>query len=519
MTSFNHGGWRRPTLALRRTAATTWRFFAPHASRAALRAQLFPAAVSLLSFTVSCIVFGPQVGVISMLGAMVPFWETGRPLWARIRTGVLVTAGLCACMAVGVLVAPHRWAVIPACLLVIALVGTVYQTFMLTNGPSPGMMFYAAAVGSFFGALPGIGWNLVVVTAFSATVAWILLLLPVLFRPHVPGRTAVAAARRAVSTFRDAPPRERRRTRNAAAGAIARAGITLHSAHPAHRSAPHRLLRRDLEGVASDFVAVFGEATPQDAPRIVPGRPDWRYLVRRALRSHSIEWFITWRMVLAAGLAATASTLLGIGHPYWAIITATIVLNQWADSRTSILRAAHRTVGTLIGVGLTELIMSLHPSIGVTVVLIAVTMGGMYVLLPANYALALISITPMALLANAVSAGWDGGTAIDRLLDTCLAAVAAILVMWISGWGFPRRLVIAQSRRLIAATKSAATRAREAAPLELLHELTRHQNVLERAHHSRPDPAMAPLVTAEHAAADRGYETLARVWPDAVDRR
>lgn len=85
---------------------------------------------------------------------------------------------------------------------------------------------------------------------------------------------------------------------------------------------------RRLAGTVLARLGMDPELRPMTADTpLLKGRPRWRFLVSHALRGHSVEWFISWRIGVAAGIV---SQLIGIGHPYRAIFTATIVINQCA---------------------------------------------------------------------------------------------------------------------------------------------------------------------------------------------
>ncbi|MFD6531751.1 FUSC family protein [Streptomyces sp. NPDC060184] len=520
----------------RRAAVAIWNFFAPRYTPGSIAPNLVSAAVSSVTVLTACLAFGPKLGMISLMGAMTPFWETGRPLWARVRNSLLVAAALTGAMSVGVLVAPYRWAIVPASVVIIVVVAVLYYAFMLTRGPTPVMVFYAAVLGTYFGADPTVGWQMVGVTAFAALLASVLLLVPLLFAPRGPEERAVAAARRAVADYRltEAGSQAARLSRNAAYQAVNGARLTLHSAWPATRGQHHQALASDLMATNRALAETVLDRLGADAPSAAdpgigttPGRPGWRYLLGHALRGNSVEWFTAWRMGLAAGIAGVISLAVGIGHPYWAILTATIVINQWMDRVAATRRAAHRTVGTLLGVGVVWGVFSLHPGPWWTVAAVVVCMTGQYLLFPLNYALALVAITPMALLAVGPSGG-AGVAAItaDRFTDTFIGAATAVVVTWGTSWAFPRRLVRSQSARAATAiaevrrtTAEGASFAPEGrrARVELQYELIHHLSVLERA--VADDPRLADLAPAEHELTDEGYAVLGRAWQSGPVRQ
>ncbi|MGW4335439.1 FUSC family protein [Rhodococcus koreensis] len=512
----------------KRTVSALWGFFAPRYVPGTIRPNLISAAISAVSVAVSCLLFTPQLGVISLLGAMTPFWETGRPFWARVRNSLLVSCGLTAMMAAGVLVAPLRWAIVPFSVLVILVVGVVYYAFMLTRGPSPVMMVYAAVVGTYFGADSQLGWKMVEVTAFASLLTSALLLLPLAFGPRRPEQQAIAAARRAVAAYKELAvedDQDQRLARNSAYQAVSNARLTLESAWPANRSDRFRSMATELmqldarlANTVVDRAGMDANVRALSADTPLQARPSWQFLLSHALRGDSVAWFTTWRMALAAGIAGIVAEACDIGHPYWAIMSATIIINQWTDRVTATRRAAHRTVGTLIGVGVVWAVSAAHPSPWGAAVVVIACMIGQYLLFSMNYALALVFITPMALLAvEATGAGGTVATIIfDRTLDTVIGALAAVAVTWGTSWFFPRRLVRSQSNRAEAAI-AAVERVDDPfspegrrARAELQYELIHHLSILDRA--VADDPRLDDLAGAEHAVADRGYLALGRAW-------
>lgn len=516
-------------VAWKRVARPVWSFFAPRYTAGTLAPAATSAAVSTVVVIVCCILFTPQIGLIGLLGAMAPYWETGRPFWARVRHGLVVAVGLTTSMAVGVLIAPFHWAIVPMSVLVILVVGMLYYTFMLTRGPSPVMMFYAAVVGSFFGADATQGWKMVGVTAFASVLASALLLVPLAFSPRGPEQRAMVTARMAVAAYLDAPTDDdaaARSARDSATEALNVAWLTLRSAWPATTGDRYRRIRDELTDTTDDWMSIISERSglqsdphvSADRERLMFKRPSVRYLVRRAFSRNSLEWFTTWRMALAAGVAGVLSELCGIGHPYWAMITATIIINQWMDRATATRRAAHRTVGTLIGVGIVGIVAFFDPSPWPAVAIVIVCIVGQYVAFPLNYSLALMFITPMALITIEASSGGMAYASLisDRFIDTVIGSLTALAVTYATSYHFPRRLVRTQSARAQQSIDVYETLHHNGmvdpgdnAGVELKHELIRHMSVLGRA--VADDPRLADLAPMEHRVADRGYVALCPV--------
>ncbi|WP_346534416.1 FUSC family protein [Micromonospora sp. DPT] len=104
------------------------------------------------------------------------------------------------------------------------------------------------------------------------------------------------------------------------------------------------------------------------------------------------------RVALAVLLAGSAAGLLGVDWPAWAIVTAAAVLGTGSHAAAATGRALERTVGTLLGVAGAGVLVALHPQ----GVLLVATLTALQFLtqltLTRNSALAMLCITPLALL-------------------------------------------------------------------------------------------------------------------------
>lgn len=487
---------------------------------------------SAVTIIVACLLFGPKIGAISLFGSMLALWEADRPLWARVRNAVLIASTMSVSMVLGVVVAPYRWATLPVIVAMILVTTVCYYAFLLTRGPGPLHLFYAGTLGTFFGMDQALGWEIVGVITFATFFTGALTLVVLVAGPSRPERRAVASAGRAVQAYRDTTitdPDGRRKLRTAAYRAVNQAWLTVHSAWPATRGRAHRARERELMAVNQELAAtVLQTAGPAarvcdmtpDTPLLL-GRPGFRFLAAHALRADSVAWFTAWRMALAAAIAGGISEFIGVGHAYWAVLTSTIILHQWVDRIATTRRAAHRAVGTILGLGVVAIVVTVDPGPWWVVLIVIICAIGQDVLVPLNYALGLILVTPMALLSiEATGLGGSLDTLLgDRLLDTLIGAAAAVLVTWATSRHFPERLLRAQSRRAQAAIAAveavnadgtAFTEAGRRARVELQYELLHHLTVVDRA--IGDDPRLAGHGTREHATMDKGYLTLARAW-------
>lgn len=138
------------------------------------------------------------------------------------------------------------------------------------------------------------------------------------------------------------------------------------------------------------------------------------------------------RLLIGILVAGTISTGLGGSHPSWAMVAVVATLTG-PRRQTQIVRGVHRVVGTLAGVLVAWPLLETHPSPIVMVLLIMVLQMTAELLVGRNYAVALLAITPLALLMGQLSAARPIGSMLtDRALETALGAVIALamLVPW-----------------------------------------------------------------------------------------
>ncbi|MFG3097627.1 FUSC family protein [Streptomyces sp. NPDC048202] len=135
-------------------------------------------------------------------------------------------------------------------------------------------------------------------------------------------------------------------------------------------------------------------AAPGDGP---PRRPRGRRRRRAAaLLPTAVRTFVG--TAAAGGIAL----FLGVGHSYWAAISAAAVLhsiNVWSTMQ----RAVQRTLGTAIGLLLTSAVLVLHPGPVAIICLIIVFEFFLEYVVARNYGLGVIFLTPLALLLSELS--------------------------------------------------------------------------------------------------------------------
>ena len=135
---------------------------------------------------------------------------------------------------------------------------------------------------------------------------------------------------------------------------------------------------------------------------------------------------------LAVAIAGSLATAAGIGHPYWAMVSAVVPLAAREPSR-QVTRGLHRLVGTGIGLGLTALLFAVDPRGLVLIVVIMLLQVGAELLVGRNYALALVAVTPLALLMVHLVAPIPAGTLLwDRGVETLIGVVIGLAVGYLT---------------------------------------------------------------------------------------
>ncbi|MFJ4468507.1 FUSC family protein [Streptomyces sp. NPDC089424] len=280
--------------------------------------------------------------------------------------------------------------------------------------------------------------------------AWLVAMAPGPARPHGPERRATAQALNAAAAY--AATRGtgdgHDRARAAAAAAVQAAWQTLLStgARPADRSRTRRALRalviraevalaapadtdparlrawaRDLRGTRPvPYVGDLddGEGLGVDPELAAPPRP-WRSVVASLGP-------IAARTALGCALAGYASLALGIGRPYWALVTAA-ALHQ-ANLTLTWSRCVQRVVGNLAGVLVFAALTPLaHLGQAAPVVCCLACSFGAEALISRNYWLGSVCVTPMALLITEFTGFQDPGALItERVVDTLVGALVGL---------------------------------------------------------------------------------------------
>lgn len=177
-----------------------------------------------------------------------------------------------------------------------------------------------------------------------------------------------------------------------------------------------------VPGAVAGSAALFGVLVGNVGAVVRRQRSDHSATPRRVSR-HAVRLAIG---VLLAGALALAS---GLGHPYWAIVAVVAAL-AGADLSSRSARAWHRVLGTLAGLIPAAILLSLPLSAVGTVLVVVVLQVLTELVVGRNYALALIFITPMALLMGQLAAERPiGPLLLDRGAETALGGAVALAMI------------------------------------------------------------------------------------------
>lgn len=133
----------------------------------------------------------------------------------------------------------------------------------------------------------------------------------------------------------------------------------------------------------------------------------------------------------AASVAGAIATGVGIGHPYWATVAAVAPLSA-AGKSARLLRAAHRIGGTIIGLAAAAGVLALGLGPYPAVLVLAALQIAAELAVGRHYGLAMVFITPLALLMNQVAAPrpttqllWDRG--VETVVGAAIACAVILL--------------------------------------------------------------------------------------------
>lgn len=409
-------------------------------------------------------------------GAMCALYAHNQPYAARARTVGWVVLSMVASLGLALTAASLTTNTVLLVLLA-SLLAAVHKMMCDATriGPPGNLIITFIAASAFFvpQRLDQIPLHLLLALGGGA-VAWLVCMAPALVRPQGPERIATARALEAAGGLLRAPdPAAAAGARHATAAAVnaawhsvflvpartpatyaARVGLErlliraestlatrdaraardaeaeqfvawakeLRSGRPLPAAALDAGQAEELAGVAAD------QSAAQDAlRRPSPEHPRGFRPVLARLRPGSPLLPLGARVAIGCALAGWASMALGVGHPYWAVVTAASVFQ--ANTTLSWQRAVQRSLGNFLGLLLfTALLPLIHTGHLAMVLLVILFQIGAEALIPRNYWLGSVCVTPMALLLTEFGNHLPARTLVlDRWVDTVVGAIVGLV--------------------------------------------------------------------------------------------
>ncbi|MDX3060934.1 MULTISPECIES: FUSC family protein [Streptomyces] len=430
----------------------------------------------------------------TMAGSLCALYGHNLPYARRARTVVGVVLGMVAGLAVALFTASATDST--AVLIAVGAVLAAAQRTLCDAtriGPPGNVIFTFITSAALFapqepGQVPG---HLALALAAGAF-SWLVTVGPALGRREGPERRATARALDAAAAcVADPGPR----TRHAAAAAVQAAWQSLLAAGrptPVRRELERLVVHaeRALAGTSSDggvgsadagqltawaartrargpvpgpppapgtVEQLFGIDAERSGQRARRGRREARYRILRALAPGSPVPTTALRTLIGCALAGYVSSALGVGHPYWAIVTAASVYQP--NLTLSWSRALQRTFGNLVGVVVFAAVIPVARLDPLALVLCVLFFNfAAEALITRNYWLGSVAVTPMALLIVEFAGAQPAGVLIsDRALDTLVGAAVGLL----AAIAVPNRRASGRVERALAATGEARSRAEQ----------------------------------------------------------
>lgn len=165
-------------------------------------------------------------------------------------------------------------------------------------------------------------------------------------------------------------------------------------------------------------------------PRLL-GSSTIRYILTYALRHDGREQVISLQLLFSCLISGLIALGTGIDRPDWAVITAAMILHLGPDHVYGTYRGIHRLVGTIAGLCVVFWLAPIHFDGSGLAMVVALLIVGIQAFLVRNYMIAMMFITPLAILLGSLGKVDNLAHAIGtRLLETVVGVTVAIAVLW-----------------------------------------------------------------------------------------
>jgi hypothetical protein len=141
---------------------------------------------------------------------------------------------------------------------------------------------------------------------------------------------------------------------------------------------------------------------------------------------------VAWEMALTVGTAALVAGVVGVlligSHWYWAMVGA-VAATGGAHVHARVIRGLQRLLGTVLGILVAAGILALHlPPLAIIAVAVLLQAGA-ELFVGRNYGIAMVFITPLALVMVSLAAATPPDVLLrDRLLETIVGVAAGTAV-------------------------------------------------------------------------------------------
>ncbi|MFI6407390.1 FUSC family protein [Streptomyces sp. NPDC050548] len=392
-----------------------------------------------------------DLAMYTMAGSLCALYAHNKPYAARARALVWVVLGMIGGLAVALVTASLTTNAVVLVTVGAALAAVQKGLCDATRiGPPGNVVLTFISSASLFApqTLAQIPGHLAL-AALAGVWAWLVGMAPGLVRPYGPERRATAQALDAAAAYAathgtgDDHARARAVTAAAVQAAwqsllatgvrteprralerlVVRAEVAL--AAPADTDPePLRTWARELRGGGpvpgnDGPVDAVAELLGVDAELAAPAGPLWTRLGPLAP--------LVLRTAIGCALAGYASLALGVGRPYWALVTAASLYQ--ANITLTWGRGVQRVVGNLVGVLVFAGVAPLAHSRPALLVLCCLAFNfGAEALIGRNYWLGSVCVTPMALLITEFARTQQPGELItERVVDTLVGALVGLV--------------------------------------------------------------------------------------------
>ncbi|MEV5678238.1 MULTISPECIES: FUSC family protein [unclassified Streptomyces] len=431
----------------------------------ALSVVVASAVPNLLLFAVDRL----DLVMYTMAGSLCALYGHSLPYARRAGTVARVVLGMLAGLAISLLTASLTGST-AVLIAVAALLAAAQKTLCDATriGPPGHVIFTFVTSAALFapqhlGQIPGH----LALTLAAGAVSWLVSVGPALIRREGPERRATARALDAAAACAADPGP---RTRHAAAAAVHMAWqslLTTGRPTPVRQALERLVVHAEAALAGSGLTGGTGAAPPErlrawaaatrargpvPTPPTAPGtadelfgieaeraelrragsRRDARRTLLRALAPGSPLLPVAARTLIGCALAGYLCAALGVGRPYWAIVTAASLYQ--ANVTLSWNRTLQRTLGNLLGVLVFAAVLPLTRTGPLALIACVLFFSfAAEALITRNYWLGSVAVTPMALLVLEFGGTHPAGELIgDRVLDTLVGAsvgfLAAMLV-------------------------------------------------------------------------------------------